>query len=1002
MIQTNTTRPAAQREVPPGSRAHSGTSSTLGSIVTLAGWQLRQTWRLLLVIGMGTIVAVILVCAIPLYAQVSLSAGAQHTLAADPQNAYLIVHAQSQLFSKSAFNNVQQGLSERMQDYPAAGVSSTPLLSVQISPLYVTPSAFFRVVGADMVQAKNHIKLLQGRLPEATSGSTIEFVAVTQSQRALSLQLGKTFSLSYNLLNTFGKVAMENALNFRLVGIVAAAEADDPYWHGETFVPTSQVPPGNLTDVETIPVLTSNSELMNRLDTLSLVPGQQHQDWRWGIPPDLYWYYPIDSSRMDINHLSTSVNEMSGLLDSLSASPDAPPYVTGITATGSVNALLNYASRVTVVLLPMTCLAYLIAGLVLFFVLLMSDVLVERQTGAITLLRSRGASARQVLGALLGQSASLGVLAFVAGPLLAILLVLGLASLTLPAGSRSALELLTGNPLAVAQGQLERAGLVVGIAVLGMGWSLWQALRTTILVVRRESARSTRQPFWQRYKLDMGAAVVALVGFGFSLYIGSPGVLDVRTRVLILPLTSLVGTLFLLLGMLLVLLRGLPGVLQRGERLAARHRGAAPMLALAQMARAPRQALRMTLLLALAVSFALFTLIFQQTEAQRLVDSITYQVGSDFSGTIPGVLADNDLNAQQAFYRGIKGVTSVTLGTSVSMEGGSNQVLITLNAMDSSTYARTMYWTAQNGSQSISALMAQLRAGQAEAEKKHVIPAILDDAAVQSLGVSTGQQFVLADTSRPTNFVVMAIVHYLPTIYDTASGGGADTTIPQGGVLVDFSTYSDVTLAVNEEGVSATNVWLRTDSQPTDLAGVRSILLAGLYALDNGEDRRALLHSLETDPLYLTIVGVLTIGATVVLFFGLVGNFLVAWWNARIRRINFAILRALGCEPGLIARVLLWEQGIVYGAGLLLGVLLSVVFSLFVLPVFVFSPVSGASSAETFYLVQTVPSIQVSMSVWSVVGLLVGIALICALALGLMQRVVIRPQLGQILRLDED
>ena len=55
--------------------------------------------------------------------------------------------------------------------------------------------------------------------------------------------------------------------------------------------------------------------------------------------------------------------------------------------------------------------------------------------------------------------------------------------------------------------------------------------------------------------LDVAAAVVALVAYGFSVYVTGPGVLDDRVRVLILPATTVVGALFLLLGCTLLLYR---------------------------------------------------------------------------------------------------------------------------------------------------------------------------------------------------------------------------------------------------------------------------------------------------------------------------------------------------------------------------------------------------------------------------------------------------------------
>src|SRR5205807_6974190 len=133
--------------------------------------------------------------------------------------------------------------------------------------------------------------------------------------------------------------------------------------------------------------------------------------------------------------------------------------------------------------------------------------------------------------------------------------------------------------------------------------SIWRVMYLTLVRTRRERARGNEQPLWTRFNLDLLAALLALLGFLLSSYISSPGVMDVRTHALILPVTTMVELLFLLLSGLLLSLRVFPRLLRLGERLAARRRGATQLLALAQMSRAPRRSLRMLLLFALAVAF---------------------------------------------------------------------------------------------------------------------------------------------------------------------------------------------------------------------------------------------------------------------------------------------------------------------------------------------------------------------------------------------------------------
>lgn len=1013
MAQSTKTRPVGQPQ------QRKGTSTTFSSIGVLARWQLRQTWRLLIIMGVGLLAAVALVGMIPLYAQVSESAGLRQALEANPASAFIQVNAQNPLFDSNTLGNVQDQLTQIMQQELGSNIVATPDLSVQVATLNFTPNAslihppqnantFVRLLGADVGQATGHVQLVQGRLPAPTSNGVIEFAVPSPTQHDLNLQLNQTFTLPFGIVDQTSQTTYHN-LTFRLVGVFAAFAPNnhDLFWHGETFMP--EIFSRGLALLQRYPLLVSNNELMNEFDALSstVIPQDAQNSPQFVSNPDTTWYYRFDFSHVDIKHLPELITGVNSVLGIINHGPQAFPYVTDTTSLGPLSVLNTYGNRVTVVALPILGLTILIGGLVLFFVVLMTDLLVERQVTAITLLRSRGAGARQIFGSLLWQSLSIGLIAFVVGPLLAILLVELLAHITLQPADLISLNLITANPFEVARGLTQNDLIVVGLAVLAMILATWRVMRSNVLLQRRETARSTQQPFWIRFRLDLVAAVLALAGFGFTLYIASPGVLDSRTRVLILPITSLGGVFCLLVGALLLFLRFFPAVLRLGERLAARNRGVAPVLALAQMARSPRQSLRMTLLFALAVAFALFTLIFTETQLQRLPDATSFQVGGDISGQISLNLAGDTIDQQRDFFNQIKGVTSATLVTNAQLSGGSeNNILIAMQAVDTNTYANTVYWTTQDSSQPLSQLTHKLIAQRPSAEQRNIIPAIIDDTAAQALGVSVGQQFVLQDRHGPLTYVAVAVVHYIPMIYDTTSNTGEDFSIAHGGILVDFDTLSTVALAVSEEGIFPDTVLLRTTDNPTDLANVRQILFNGTYQLGLPQDRRAILASLNSDPLAQAINGILYIGAAVALLLALLGTLLVSWLNARSRKTSFAVMRALGCAPRQIVSILLWEQGIVYSVALALGIGLSVLFSLLILPVFVFTPLAGGSLAQSttdaFYVVQSVPAIHVVVPIVPVVALLAGLILICALALGMMVRIVTQPHLSQELRVDED
>ena len=202
----------------------------------------------------------------------------------------------------------------------------------------------------------------------------------------------------------------------------------------------------------------------------------------------------------------------------------------------------------------------------------------------------------------------------------------------------------------------------------------------------------------------------------------------------------------MLVAAALLFLRLLPMLLGIGSRLATRGRGASSMLALTQMARAPKQPIRMTLLLALSTAFTIFTLVYSASQAQRLVDVAAFQTGADFTGTIAASASANRTLADlTATYRQIPGVTSATLGYTTTFNPSSvpSGIPLQLFAVDADTYAQSALWTNQDSAQSLGGLMAQLRAARPTATTNDSVPAILDDATWQALHLTPGARFTL-------------------------------------------------------------------------------------------------------------------------------------------------------------------------------------------------------------------------------------------------------------------
>jgi hypothetical protein len=354
-----------------------------------------------------------------------------------------------------------------------------------------------------------------------------------------------------------------------------------------------------------------------------------------------------------------------------------------------------------------------------------------------------------------------------------------LVQLTLTPADQRALNVITGDPVPVALTVAEYAFVAALCAVVAMIFAVRGSASRDVLEVRRESARTTRRPLWQGLYLDVIAAIIALTGFLISLYITNSGALDVQASLVIAAPLALLAPIFLVIAGVLLFLRLFPLLLRLIASFASRRPGAVPMLALAQMARAPGQAVRMVLLLALASSFASFALVFITSETQHLQAFAAYQTGADFSGTPLALNQTDSLAKQTAAYQAMPGVTSATLGFAGDGTEPITTLPVSVRAVDADTFAQTAIWTDQDSSQSLSSLMSLLLSTRLSGAEEAGIPAIVDALTWQRLGLRVGASFQLQVNTKMVFFTALTEINHLPTVEDSlVSGSTGDFTPP--------------------------------------------------------------------------------------------------------------------------------------------------------------------------------------------------------------------------------
>ena len=411
----------------------------------------------------------------------------------------------------------------------------------------------------------------------------------------------------------------------------------------------------------------------------------------------------------------------------------------------------------------------------------------------------------------------------------------------------------------------------------------------------------------------------------------------------------------------------------------------------------------MTILLALTITFALFSLIFFATQEQRINDLAAYQAGADIGGALPDRSYAISVQQAEAQYRAIQGVTSASAGFAGTGTLSNADVALTmeLRGIDTNTYQQTALWPTQASSQPLSSLVALLTTKRQYGINNSVVPVIVDETTRRILALHLGSTFLINRSGNALapdmHCIVVGIVTQIPTVDSTPDIGSSSFYAPTGGVLFDYETYNTIymqqvqTVGKGNDTLNVNWLLLRTRDDAGSLNSVRTALNTLELHLNGMSDRRALIDTLHIDPLTLTLEGILSIGTVATLLLALLGDLLASWSSARTRLTNFAVLRALGTSPRQVASVLTWEQGLIYGIGILLGTGFGILLATTVVPTLIYYGLS---------LENTLPvQIIIPVSLLFTLGAFIAVFI---LALGMMVRTVSSPSMSQTLRLNED
>lgn len=375
-----------------------------------------------------------------------------------------------------------------------------------------------------------------------------------------------------------------------------------------------------------------------------------------------------------------------------------------IVRTDLEGVLRSFDDRLFFVRIPLFVLLLQIGGIVAYYLVMVSTMLVERHAPEMAVLRSRGASPSQLLIEFGVEGLILAVLASVTGPLLAAALISALG----PTPPFAALS--DGGPLSVHISFLSYVFSAGGALLAFAAFMLpaWRATRTTVVEFRRASARPRPTPLLLRYYLDV--ALVLLLGVVFWRLRQDE---QLFTRTLFGERQSdpllLATPAVIMVTAGAVFLRLFPLVLRTVAWGLSRVAGAATLVGVRSLARDPTHYSRLVLMLMLATGVGMFGATFSATLEHSYDDRARYPVGADVrAADMRGLFGQGDA----AFVRAMQAVPAQRMSLAARVEGraqfeGKSEPLQVLG-VDPSTFGQVAYFRDDFAKDSLPSLLSAL------------------------------------------------------------------------------------------------------------------------------------------------------------------------------------------------------------------------------------------------------------------------------------------------------
>ncbi len=845
----------------------------------------------------GSILAVAMICMIPLYTDGIL----QRLLRKDMQvfQEETLSYPAQYLFTSNLTYDTQNGFDNYLEHDKTVNGSMVRRLHMDVaesSNLLLIDNLRFRRAGEDtarytatklmsMTDYQEHLKLSAGQWPgSGLVDGCYEVLIQPQAQTILNMMIGGEYELSdYN-------GAFPKGIKVRVVGLYEQALPSDGWWPNVYITYTGNI----FMDYET---MKNDIVLANRVLTQS----------QWNFCMD-YYTLPIDS-----------------VDDTLAVIEEQTEWFTQSygdkVSFNATEVLQGYSAREKQLKTTLWVLEMPIIMMLAFYIYMVAQLIVQNDANEISILQSRGGGTMQILETYLIQSLLLCGTAAAAGPFLGILFckLLGAANGFLEFVGRTAL------PVVLRPQTFVYDAVAFAFSMIVMMIPAMAASRTTIVEKKQSNNRRWKAPLWQKLFLDVICLGLSLYGL-YSYNLRQETVMVTAAEGLSVPVDPylfLISTLFLI-GAGLLFLRIYPYVLRLIFFLGRRFWSSSMYSTFLTVIRSSGRETFLMLFLILTVSIGIYFGNAARTINQNLEDRMNYDVGADIVMTRSWVTtstvsdgASLTVYVEPSFQDTVSldGITDAarvirakanTRHQSASQSTVGKNIPAALMAFDPTEFSKVVWYDGNLLPYHINEYLSYMNQSSS---------AIICSTSYQKVhGLKAGDILSFSWKDADGKAVgtvygtIMAFTDYWPGINPNTEGNE----------FFVIANYNHVRLST---ALQPYQYWLKMDEDAT-VAQVYESLTEKPFTVTSIRSARQEITQQKNDALLQGTNGSLTMGFIVTMMIAMVG-FLLYWIiSIRSRELQFGILRAIGLTKGNVWAMLIWEQILLSLAAILAGIMI--------------------------------------------------------------------------------